>query len=537
MIGGERMLCEKCGSPIDEGGRFCPVCGAPVGQAPVEQAPVEQAQAQVYAPPQVKKKSGLWWKIAIPVVVIAAAAIVAWFMFFRNVSSLITIRKAFINMSAEVSQRIDGTPLKAVPLLLESLNDGKVTVDFDYRDSWFGKEARGAVIISSSAQDREGVIAADIFVNGTNFDLETYINRDRIAARSRLLGDKFYGFRYSTFRSDIRGFGELIGLDDETMNMLADIVDTINDAMNTETGTDDDGMFSGYTHIITSFFESMEMTSEKTEIDAAGGTVKCTRTDFVISEDAVIKLLNDLYDELKNDKQIREQFESGIYDQLLAGLYLSYAMGGNDRSRYDEFLDELKTLVRDFERYYTGSITFSVFTGRGDRLLRMEVNADIKYDGERIGIRESIDFGASMQDRWTINATVINDDNRSSARIVWDYRIRANSVENSLTITADGEDPVKLTSLWLKNNGDFRLSYEDRWDEGEITGAFIEDEKGFRLELDDLTGDPDTYLTIKITAVNGVEIDSIEFINLDRWGEALIEDLADVINNLSDAYY
>jgi len=476
-----------------------------------------------------KKKGGLWWKIAIPVVVITAAAAVAYFMFFRQAQGLLAIRNAYTKLGGEVSTRIDGSPLKAYKLLSDSLSDGVITVDFDYRNYRNKEEAKGVAGISTRTEDREFALTADFTINGRNYDLEAYMNKERIAARTRLIGDKYYGFRYSTFKNDIRGFGRLIGLNNETMDTLSDAVDVINDAMNPKPGGGGD--LSSYTNILARFARSMEIVSERTEIDSGGAIVRCTRTDIIINEDAFIKLINDLYETLEEDVSIRKQFDSDMFSRL-SSMYLFSEPGMSGNSSYDSFLLELKNAIRDIERNYSGDIAISFFTGRVDRLLRLEINADTVYDGEKAGLRISLDLGASARDRWVLNVAMTDDHGRNSTKIVWDYRERANSIENSMIITPDDGDQITLSSLWLRNNGDFRLSYDDGRDKAEITGAFITDGKEFRLEVDDLLGgDAGGYLAFSITVANGAQIDSIEYINLDRWSEALIDELETIMGN------
>jgi len=207
---------------------------------------------------------------------------------------------------------------------------------------------------------------------------------------------------------------------------------------------------------------------------------------------------------------------------------------------YREALREIRGALRDFENNSTGDITYSFFVGKGNRLLRMDTSIsynDAMYTGERAVSQGTCDFGASPKDRWVFSLTSTDSISSYEAKVIWDYKERSNGVESTLTIESSASDPVSLKLLWIPDSGDFLLSVGDRWNEYEVTGAFTADDKGFRLELDDLTGDPYMYLTIGITAEYGAQIGQIDYINLDKWGESLIEKLEDLFINIYSGGY
>ena len=195
-------------------------------------------------------------------------------------------------------------------------------------------------------------------------------------------------------------------------------------------------------------------------------------------------------------------------------------------------MDELESFVNDFESNYSGDITQSFFIGRGSRLLRIETRTDIRYDDERIGVRVTMDFGASAQDRWTMNVTVSEGSDRNTLRVIWKYDERTSAIENSLSIEANGNDALYLKLLWSPKNGDFRLTVDDGWSETEITGGFTSNDSGFHIKLDDLNPNDDEYIAFGIDAVYGAKVNEIEYINLDRWGETLIEKFEGLMDNL-----
>ena len=499
---------------------FTPVSAVPAGQG--YYSPEYGYPPPPESVPPVKNKGKLWWKIAIPAaaVIVIALAVGAYLMFFSGAGKMRAVSKAFIKLREEVTARVDGSPLKAVGILSDSVKDGQITLNLDFWDRW-GSQIKGSASVNSRTEGREFAIAAGLSVNGEDLDAEAYINKERIAIGSKLLDNNYYGIKYSTFRDDVRPFGDLIGLDDETMDIISDTVEMIGDAMNAETGGYEE---SAYIDIFYEFAKSAEVTSNRVDIDSGGTGVKCRQIDFMFSEEAIKKLVADLYDEIESDDRIRDQFESQAFN-----LMVSSGAGPS----YDEAMKMLGDAVRDFDRYFTGDITQSFFIGRGNRLLRVETRSDIRYDDERMGIRISIDFGASAKDNWTLNANVSIGSDRNTTKVVWEYEERTNVVENTLTITVDGDDGLSATLLWSPKNGDFRLTMNDGWSEMEITGGFTSDDKSFHLELDNLYSSDDEYLAIEIDVASGAKIKDIEYINVDRWGETLIDKVEDMINNLS----
>ena len=495
----------------------------PPGQ---EYAPAQPAQTYgQYSPEEsgapAGKKKGLWWKIAVPVaVVVIAAAAVYYFVFLRNTANI--LNNAFTNFGEEITQRIDGTPLKAIGLLSETLKDGTVTVGFDYEDSWSGSETSGKISLSSAYEDREFALAGNVKIfdgyweSEQNVDFEAFMNKERMAFGSKLINNNYYGFRYSTFRDDIEEFGYKANISRDIMDTLSDFVEMLDEAINKTGNEKDSASLDAYSTIIQNFIRTCEQTSERVDFDSGGATVKATRVDIIITKEDILQLLSDLYEQLDRDEELRESFKSlETYGSM-------YTVGVN----YNTLLRELSNAIDELDDNYSGTMTVSFYIGSGDRLLRYEFNTNIRMYGERIRASVSFDFGASVTDRWTMRI----DAEGETVRINWDYKERSSSIENTITVSA-GSGTVTLMSLYSPARGDFTLSYETKddygWsDRGEITGVFTEDSKGFTLSFDNLMGtDNDGILTIEITGEKGANIKQIDYINLDEWDKDLITDI------------
>jgi len=467
-------------------------------------------------------KSGLWWKIAVPViVVIMAAAAVYYFFFLRNPNNIIV--SALKNVGEEASQRLDGTPLRAIKLLEDTINDGTLTVSFEYEDRWWNDEVSGKVSLASKMEQRDFALSGDLSVYGQRYDFEAFLNSERVALGSKLIDNKYYGFKFSTFRDDMRVLGDLFGIDRRTLNEMADAVEMIEKALAKPDKKKDDKYLAEYAKLLQDFYKNIEQTSENTEIDSGGKSVKCKKIDFVITKDAMVGLLNDFADLLENDESIREQFDL-IYGDLLTNMYYRYS--------YNDLMNEYKSAVRRIDRGLDRSskITFTLYIGSKDRLLSMGMDADLSSDGDRLRIRATMDFGASATDRWTLNIRVTGDVVNQTVNIVWDIKERSNSIENSISVTVQNET-ITLMSSWSPARGDFTLSVEDKYgDGGKLTGVFLPTKDGFSLEIDNpLPSYRDQYLTLKIEAKTGASIKKIDYVNLDKWDKNLKDKLEDLM--------
>ena len=466
------------------------------------------------------------WITIILVTAIIGIAVAVFFIFFRITAPMLLLGKAVNNLGTEADERFNSTPFKAFLMLPEILEDGTVTVNFDYTTTLFGEllaaNVDGSVKLSSNTETREYALGAEINAYGETFDIDAYMNRERIALRLQLLGDDFYGFRYDTFRDDIRVFGSLIRLDDQYMDMLADIVDQINEMMNAE--AIDVNIYEAYADPITNFARNLEVKSRRTTIRMGEDSIRCTEVEFKISKETLVELLKDLYNVLENDETIRAQFEisdNSLFDGITGG----YGRG------YQQTLREFRSFIREFERSYSGDIKMQFFIDRNDRLIRTEINADVEYDRESTEFIATFDFGNSLEDTWIFEFHVIDEYSTENLLILWDFEDLPGNQRNTVNIiTTNDLDSITLISDWNQDSGDFALVYIDRWEKNELTGVLTTDDKNFRIRFDDFYPEnSDDSLKIEILAQTGAEIDEIEYINMDKWGSALMESIMRLI--------
>jgi len=458
----------------------------------------------------------------IPAAALVVLAAITVFLVLRNVSPMLTVSRALNNLYSEAAERIDSTPLKAAGIFQDVIADGSVSASFTYNGALLNEPASGNVKILSDTKERDFALFAELTILGQNIDFEAYLNRERLAARSTLFDDSFYGLTYSSFRDDIRPFGRLIRLSDETMDRMADSIDLLSEAFNREAPEDDSG-FEMYHALFTNFISNSEMTSRNVRIESGGRDVRCKKISITITEDALFGLLNDSYRLLENDETIRSHFYY-FDDPVLFGNSLG-------EIGYDSLLRSYREAISEFESSYSGDFTISFYIGRDDRLLRLEIDADIRYDDDILIMNSKSDFGGSALDLWTLDISTTENQGQSDVLIVWDYWEHSGFLENRVTITTDGQDQFVLISSWSPDSGDFRLSFIDSdSDSKELAGKFAAHSDGFILTFDNLfplySGQS---FALTIIAEKGADIGNITFIGPDQWIAALTRRLGSMI--------
>ena len=476
--------------------------------------------------PATKKGAGKLVKIGIPVVAVLAVAVVAVILIFASSSPITTSYKAISGMVLETGERLEGTPLNALWMLKDTLKDGSLTANFEYKDTWSEEEIGGKVKISTNAEKREGAIEADISINGQNVDAEFYLDKERIAIGSKLIDDNYYGLRYSTIRDDIEPFGILVGLSSDLRDTISSAIEMIGKSINAKTSEEKD--IEAFRNVFVEFINKSEPKAGDVKIEADGISIKCKKIEFVFTAEQIVGLLNDLYDLYESNEQIREQFNEMNNNPLLSSEYGSVS--------YDDMLAKFRNSINDIESKMTGEITYSLFVGSGDRLLRVEMTTNLVLDDNLPQVSAVFDFGAANRERWTFDVTVVENGSASTYKIIWDYSSSSSSIVNTLAINLpDEEDPITLKSVWSTENWKFTLSCEDQWgDVSEITGAFFTTDNTFSLVFDNLfPEDSDTVLTIEIVTEPGAKIKQIDYINIDKWDQSLIEKIAAIPSKLA----
>ena len=594
------MFCSQCGTKLPADARFCMNCGtvmqesdAPAKAEPTEQiqhtlpdqppeqpmpvpqeyqpppppeqypqAPQEyqpppppeqypQAPQEHYPQPDMYKQQPVqpltmappeadegffkkWWKVIVPAGVVVVAGAVAAILFLTPLSPfnspLRTAAKALSNLVEEIGVRTQDTPLEMFGILIDSIQNGSVSVGFDYSDGW--SDARGNFTLHTDVENGDYALEADFTIDGFRLDLDLYMNSERVAARVAQIDRSFYGIRYDTFREDFRSFGDLIGFSRQDMDMIADAVDAISDMMNA--GSDaSDALFAEFEKLMTDFISDIEVSSKRVDMPSGWDTVKATKIEFIITADMIIGLLEDFLKALENDDTIRSWFD--LMDSYQDDYW-------NTGSTYDEMLREINNALRDMKRNFNSDFSIALYVGKGDRLLRIELNTEIEIDRDMSEISIMLDFGTSAHAIWFLETNVVENGVRTGTAFEWAMRETSRGGEASLSFIEEIAFGVVTTELILEwtDRGAITLSvieYHNR--EEVLTGMYTSNGDGFRLTIDD--PNVSSYygermdLEITVSRRSG-QIPEIDYTNISEWGTQLIEKIEEFIYSFAGSY-
>lgn len=497
------MFCPECGESLPADAQFCTECGT-------------ATDAYAAAEPAVTRKKFRPWMAgasALAVIVVVAAVLL-----FVRASPLLAASRSMTNFQNELSERLESTPLQAFGLLMNSFSHGTVNVNFTYADRW--STARVNASLASNAQRGEYALSGNVNVDSVNLDFSTYLNRDRVAFGSRQIGRDYYGFRFATFRDDIRPFGRELGLSNSDMDNAADIVEAIGDSL--RSGSTFADYYSDYTAALVSLFRNAEQVTNRVDVRVGGSTINARRVEYTFSDDAIINLLYDLVDIFENDENMLDAFNGPFVD---SGISMSHR----------DMVRTLRDAVRTIERNFSGYVTLTFYIGNRDRMLRIDLSGDLVIYGDRFEFEIILDLGESATDTWELDMTFRFDRERVNVRIIWDYREANGNHVHTIEISGRDIDTIELRSDWDPVRGDFILSAHERsrwgtWDFGSIDGNFTTDGETFSLRFDQDTRDG--HWALEISTERGAAIGTIDFINIDQWTLAWLERIEDVLWDL-----
>jgi len=490
------------------------------------------------ANPVKNKKAGMIATVISAFVLLGGAAAVYWFFFMGSPEA--ATANAFSNLGDEFNQRIHGTPLEAFGMLAESLENGSLTVDFDYSDMW--SNTYGKFTLLSDAERGDYAIEAGISADGFYVDFDFYINQERAAIRVPLIDNNFYGITFASFRSDFRSFanslsdsfGYMFGINQQEIDMIGEsvgeFVDLISGFMRSSGSPST--IYGEYDRVVSDFLDRVDSSTSSTSITSGGSSVSVTKVEYVITDRMFIEFLEDLLRAAENDENARDIFLA--IDEYQAAIDPWYR-----GSSWDDALRDMRSAIRELDRSLKGNITYALYIGSGDRLMLLEVDADLEFDRERAQFNISLDLGASAHDLWVFKISVDDGRNSTTGIIEWE---RSESPRGggftSLRFIDEsrwGDTTSEILLDWT-DNGYFTLSFaDDYYQETLLNGTYTSNNNGFRLVLDDPFISPywgeSLRIEISTTAQSG-PIPQINYINISDWGMTLMDSLEELFNEM-----
>jgi len=468
---------------------------------------VLEPQALVHEP---SKSTALKLVGVVAVVAVCLAAA----LFYLRVSPLLTVQRALGNFGGEVTTRLQTSPLHALELLGRNYANGTTNVHFRYADDW-DMSVNGLLSIMTDSELNELFVGFDMSVAdwGEQYDIdfEFLMNQYSAMVRSHMLNDNFYGITYATFRDDFAVFADVIGIPDDIVDVVADFIENLNESLN---ANDEEVLedFQRYIDAVVAFVRSSDFTT--TRVDGL------TRAEFVYTADDIVEILQELLDLYENHADMRDAFDM-FEDDF-----------------FDEFIEIMQEGLNEFAANLRGEITLVLYVGRGNRMNRIEVDIDMRYERERIQASFALDLGSDALDPWRFDVSVTDRGQVFEGYVVWEIRQYGDRYVNTILFHEPGMDSFTLMSDWNTSTGAFTLSYDDDFSHignNSINGVFsLDSSGGFTFAFDEFALDRGrSSLLIEIESLSFTNINfPASYINIRDWGERLIDDLERAIMEL-----
>lgn len=429
-------------------------------------------------------------RILITFACVISIILVAGFAVYIRTAPLRAIQQSLSILNDETTRRINASPFQAIGLLSDSLENGNIHFDARF-DGIPNVRINGA--LASNANERALDIGV-IFMHLFQIELETQMNQERVAGRIGGLGDDFYGFTYSTFRDDIKIFGNSIGLDNEVMNTLSDMVEILDESLNADSQA---RLLQPYFDVFSRFLLTSSFRATREEDS------QLIRFSFDWGD--IISLLDRLYALLEQDEALYARY--GFFSNFHSSVSL-----------YDQLLEYLYGFIREMEQDISGDafLTFSI--DPDGRLNKMYFYTDIEHvnDGLPVEILLTACFGTGVYCSWKFSITFEGFGTPTSAvSILWDFASDGTYVNTIILPYAQGSRENSFVSEWTPETGDFTLSFG----ENVVGGRFIStSDDSFHLSIN-----TEANLSLEINATQETPvIPDIHFVNLDMWDTGLI---------------
>ena len=500
-------------------------------QPPV--APLPQIKAK-------RKSKAKFIAMGCVLALLLAGGITAWAVIFNNPS--LAVSRAMGNMTDEVTQRLETSPLQAFGMLFDALNSGTVNVNFEYHDEWWSENwgggshtSSGNFSLTSDANAGAYALTGSVQVDDyPNLSFAAYINRDRVAFGSLNFSSNYYGFRFNTFRQDFIPFGQdTLGLGHSEMGMVSDVVEEIG-ALLRRSDESAAEQLEPYVDAFTQFLLNAEVGSER-GVDVRVGlqTISARRVDYEITIPALAALLNSWADILERDESVRAAFNNPLYSEMFGA------------DAHSEMIQGLRSMVREMQNEVQGRLTLSFYIGSGNRLVQISLTGTVSERGRSVRIGLVLNFGASLTDTWSLSTTVITEWATLTNMFVWEINDTGGRTVNRLAWYTENDDIYSLLISWNPHNGDFVVTFEETYEqwghhvEELFEGNFTTTGQHFSMRFEhrdfwDWSGGWDEIsFFIEISTDSRTDTGGgIDFINISQWNDAWLDRLDDMFWDL-----
>lgn len=501
------MFCEKCGMQLQNGERFCPICGTPVpsdstagggtqqvaGIQPTANtfnggaaAGVQAVTGNAAASPQPvsggKKKSKK--KLFIAIGAVAAAAVIGVVTFAFELPSRISnwarqtfsspedysqyVMKENTQEMANAAGSFYQSILLDSPDIFETTFDSTITVTFgegfddifELVEDMIGEDFSWLKSISSGGS---------VTINGNRFgmDLSAGLNKGTLLSLVMAL-DLDEGAMYfqipelsATYLGvDLedaigRSYGEIMDQWEDFREEYIDFIEALPSQDIIE------NLISKYLEIATSCIDDANKKSVTLKVE--GVSQKCTALEIEITPELIIDVLEAILDEAESDKDLKNLIVGtvdALDDAFGDGYYRVY---GDDV--YDEFMDALEDLRDELDELadevddmdYDGSVLLTIYVnGKGDVIgSKLTVESDyssVEYEFAMMMAESGGKFGYELSmyfyDGWyEYNGTFLGSGKKSGDKITGDFVLSVDSYDESMDILEISTEDLDIKSL------------------------------------------------------------------------------------------
>ncbi|MDR0273669.1 MAG: hypothetical protein LBI27_10180 [Clostridiales bacterium] len=436
-----------------------------------------------------------------------------------QLGSAIALRNAMGNFGEEFQERIATTPFQAFGMLIESLTNGTTAVDISYRDEWTSWDGTsyvtsfgGNFVLQSDLGNEEYALSMNINADGQTIDLMLYLNNERLAASSSLVGE-VYGIDFATFREDLNRFGTTFQINTAELTAVADMIDEYVNMMNEYAATasvsiEDDP----YARAATDYFRNNEFIPENIEITVGNETVMARRVAYNITVDGFAALMREWVVLFENDPMIAGLYDNEMFDEIYRQAY---------GMTYSDVMSDFEVAIDIIESELNGDAVVTFYIGPRDRLLRIEMTGTFTDNyAEKYELSMVVDLGGSATDTWRMDIAVSDIYETSTVSMVWDMRESGGQHMHSISMSVNENGNItnlgKLTSDWNPSTGIFVFSFADDWQTEEfLRGNFITSGGTFRLSFNfsESGNGQSSDLSVEISTSRGTNIPPVNYRN------------------------
>ena len=422
----------------------------------------------------------------------------------------------------------------------------------------------------SDAQNMKGAYEMTVSEdNDAVLQASVLYNQDRFAFTCPELVDGAYGINIKNLSKNLPG--SIFDPDEETDYSLSEeryeyfmnLKDTLKNDKNLE--DDVSNMIAKYRKLaVEKLVKYSEVGRSSKTITAGGEKVPCTLITLTIDQDDLALVIQDLIEYANNDKDL----EKLLYRVASNGSYY------DDTDEFvDEFYDALDEIEDHLEELTDEDIEMQLdfyITRSGRRIA--QIDAEMEYDKDDIkmslvlgkNVAKSKEISLTAKDKKSGDAYSIVYSVKEDSSKLYEAEIEIEETSKSYTnidydyTENDDRRPDKEERIdtdkttieveWDRKSGDFKLDYEDEWDEYTIKGNLLQKGDRYIFVLTNLRSDGEAVpgvksLELTITVDRHDRVPNVpggftEITKMDkREFKHLVDDIKDGVEDLWDEYF